>query len=201
MYEVDCTIQVPDIRDINRSTLKFVLRHAFMDTSDTINDSNLFTSKIDISDFVVKSILKDRDCKFSEEFKISNIFTIIKDLENLNFKVELRDDKFTRNERNEYGKILDGKDIPVKHTSYGNLTDILNIYLYTFDRKYLILYIVELIYNEYRECVDYIFYCHASIPYFIKDFKKRYARDINIALRRLSEEIEAMNADNIYHKK
>ena len=65
MYKVDCTIQVPDIRDINRSTLKFVLRHAFMDTSDTINDSNLFTRKIDISDFVVKSIIKDRDCRFS----------------------------------------------------------------------------------------------------------------------------------------
>ena len=178
------------IRGLSIEEFKFILNHAFDDTTDTITDCDLFHTKHAVRDFVIKNIIKFSNYKHNKEYIISNICTIIRDLLSLNMCVDIRNDKYTRNERDENDNhILSGRDIEIKHKHYNCLENIHSAYLNTFNRNYLIMFIIELLYSEYRECVDYLYACDASVPYFIMDFKKRYSKNITQGMRTLEDDI------------
>ena len=182
-------IELEDMKRINLEVYRFLIRHAFDETIDDITSCNLFIDKISIKDFAIKRMKTYTSIDVYTSLVLPNICKIINDLNSLNIKVNIRDDKYTRNEKNADGRILDGKDIIVKHESYERIETLLEVYLNTFNKNYLIMYLIELIYKEYKECVDCLFAIHASIPYFIIDFKKRYSKNITQAKRTLSGDI------------
>jgi len=190
-------IELEDMKSMNLEVYRLLIRHAFSDTVDDIASCNLFDNETAIRDFVIKSMKKYTSIDTYDSLVLSHICKITNDLNSLNVKVDIRDDKFTRNERARDGRILDGKDMIIRHESYENLDVLLKAYLETFNKDYLVMYIIELIYHEYRECVDCIYALHASIPYFLIDFRERYKKNIIRGKRTLVNDISIPNIYSI----